>query len=216
MINKYFDSAFFIAFITAILYCAYSRYLIGFYEQFGIEYEIIDKNIHQILFYGMHVIFKPTFKIFTYSTIALSLIYFSIIELKKTEFFNFLITTKIINYTAQKINLLVDKKGDLYLLRKSLISTLTLWLILIVMSIVLDHFKNIGSNDAIKLIGKIDSGTYNKNKININIDGNVEKLFIVSCGNAMCVGYDNVKKRIYYFQSSNHFYSDISSLKKYE
>jgi len=216
MINKYFDSALFIASITAILYCAYSRYLIGFYEEFGIEYELIDKNIHQILFYGMHVIFFPIFKILTLSIVTLSLLYFSFIELNKTRIFKLIITTKLFNNILIKYNSLISKNGKFYLFRKLIISTYILWIFLIITGIILDYFKNTGADSATKIIKQIESGTYDRIKINIDIDNNVEKLYIVSCGNAMCAGYDNVKKRIYYFQSSNHFYSDISCLKKFE
>lgn len=216
MINKYIDSALVLAFITAVLYCAYNRYLVGFYSELGINYEIIDKNIYQGLFSGLHVIFRPLFKFicttFLYSFSLLILM----VKLKTLGFFEYLKNKKLIYDIYCEISNYIKLDGNFDYLKKFTMSLLLLIAAMMITSYSLDSFSKYGLNGAIEMLKDIKMNKSKYNQINIKIDNNTMKLYIISCGDNKCAGYDDLNRKIYFFDKTNNFFSDIKNVKSFE
>ena len=214
--NKRIDSTLLIAFFSAALYWAYSRYFIGFCNEIGINPDVIDKNIHQVLFYGIHIFLFPMIKIFSLGIICFSSLYMFLKLLKSRSAKDYIKNNKFLNIIATWLHAANDYTNDFIDLKKIIFYFSTLFIASILFIEGSGYFQNLGSKSAIDFMENIKKSKFNKNKISISINGNKKDLILIDCGSSKCVGYDFVDKKMLYFQITNDFYSDVKASKFFE
>ena len=207
--NRFIDSAIFVSCFAAILYCAYSRYNIGFLNEFGVFQDLLDRNLNQILFYGIHLLLIPLINISFKCLFTLCVVYLILKSIKhfKGKIVTYLYENKknIIN----KLELIDNFFNDFKLLKKLIFFVWCSIILFILLVYGFQYFQNLGSEQAKKMYSDINNGKYNGKKITINNGEDKVQLILISCGNSNCVGLDDVNKKLYYFPANTKFYSDV-------
>ena len=204
--KKLFDSTLVIAIFSAILYCAYSRYYIGYCDELGVNFNLLDKNIHQVLFYGIHLVIIPFFNFISTGLVCLLLLYIFLKKIKKEKGDNF---NEIKLFKCITISKIYNYLNDFVELRNL---TRNFWFLCVAMIVFVygtDHFQKLGYSQALVFIDKVKSSNFNNNKITVYVDGEKKELILIDCGYMKCVGYDLSDKQMIYFQSSTNFYTDV-------
>ncbi len=216
MMNKFIDSAIFVSCFTAILYCAYSRYNIGFLSEFGVYQDLLDRNLNQVLFYGIHILLIPLVKISLKCLIVLSILY---LILKLLKFFK----KNIVNYLKNNNKKIIDYLilissffDDFHFLKRIISFTYCLILIFALFIYGFQYFQDIGSVSAKKMYTDIVNKKYKEGKISIKINDKNIELFLISCGNSNCVGLEDVEKKLYYFPSNSIFSENVKNREIFE
>ncbi|WP_330924890.1 hypothetical protein [Candidatus Sororendozoicomonas aggregata] len=207
---KISDSAFFLAGITAFLYCSSTAYTHGYFGVLGLDSDVLDRNFHQILYHGMIenlelIMLLPfificgvLFIYFYVTTLNPVLIKISEKVIKKTNLKN-----KRKERSEDEIK--IDEKYE-RLLRKSLIFCFAFTVFFSIM-IKNEREGRDAANNALKML---DDKSYHKVKIFKNGE-NLEFAFLY-CGARNCAGIEPESREIIYFPQNGHSYSQPNEI----
>lgn len=205
--NPLIDSGLAITAITAFLYCAGTAYSGGYNRTLGLDGDVLDRNIQQVLYDGFFLSFAPLITFFFIYAMYRFIISHAVIPITKEE----------IKGKFKKKRMLIKIKHRLFGKRKDSNTEKTARahtrsaLGLVVLSIAflssLIHFETQGKEKALLTIKTIDNNEFSPNQIiTKNIHGKEKKLFLLNCGATNCAAIDPKNKIIEYFPNSNFSY----------
>lgn len=195
--NSLVESGTVIAFGTAILYCVNAAYYGGYLSTLQLDSNLLDQNLHQILYNGFFQSLIPAF-------CGMLLYIFVILISSFIKIFN------INRWLIKQRQSCIDKKKDNeidYYFKKHLSNISFYFVIFVVSLLLLIYFESEGEKAASLILEKIKSNAIQENElITVNIDGKPEKLFHLMCGARNCAGIDPKSKVVYYFPQNGHSY----------
>lgn len=196
------DGAIFLSLFTAALYCASTAYTHGFLGSLKLDADVLDSDLHGILYHGMILCIYPIFV----GPIALFFLSFGrsfiILEISRIARTNFRIARKISKFLyffsvrpKRKRNALQQRHFDINISIFCLATLLTAFLCLMA------YLENKGRSKANILIANIEAGEFVRvTSKNPEFDG----LAHLYCGARNCAALDPADGKIHYFVQNHH------------
>lgn len=201
--NLISDSAIVLAILTAALYCIGTAHFYGLLNTLNTDPYLIDRNFHQIIYYGALTLFnaisRPLIYILTFLMTLYIAVAIGILEYNWT----YRRKKRLVRLRA-KIRKLNFPKNSM--LRFSISACTTI----IVIIFILIYFQLLGREDALDFINDIkDKNTKDPQKITIKVDSSEIELFRVACGSNFCLGLEEAKMQIRIFDKNTALYTKI-------
>ncbi len=212
--NPLVESAIVIAVGTAILYCVNAAYYGGYFSPLQLDADLLDQNLHQILYKGFLFSFSQAFLgplLYIFVRIlwfGVKVFYLDWLLPKFNNFFRKRLD-KIKWLIKQKQRLIDNKNNNKidHAFEKHLSNVLLIPVVLMGFFFLLLYFDYEGEKAASLILKKIKSKAIPENElITVKIDGKPEKLFHLMCGARNCAGIDPNTKVVYYFPQNGHSY----------
>jgi len=199
---KIIDSAIILTLITAFLYCAGTAYTHGYFGVFFLDSDILERNFHQIIYYGMLRSILILFLIFFFLAVFITIHSGCVTEISRSMISpenNERKTSKFIqNFKLKRAPLTPIEKMHIQRIQK-------IWFLFfsfIIFIFIMDHIESKGVDAAQNIKKSINEGEYRAVKLDSKTN---EKPFaLLYCGARYCAALNPNNGNIRYFPQKEH------------
>jgi len=202
--NKIIDSAVILALMTAILYCVSTAYYDGYLTVMELQHDILDRNLHQILYHSLLVSVVPVMTVlFVLVFVSVLFSYVAVpmwISFLRTSFSNKKLVLKgkkrfFKNRTDAQFEMVIKRHTRRFF---------TLFIIAVLSLFYLAYVESLGIKHAEAIQDEIRNGDIQKsNIVNVKIDGVGRELYWLACGSRNCAGIELETKKVFYFEQKS-------------
>ncbi|MEH0739974.1 hypothetical protein H4F05_00510 [Vibrio cholerae] len=201
--KKLMDSAIFLAVVTAFFYCISTAYYQGYLGTMQLDSDLLDRNLHQVLYQGFLVSLTPLI-LTLFIVTAIAFFFSHVIAPIWVSILKRSIKNKRRLFKAKKL-LFGKYKDSPFEKRVKAISRncASCFLVVSLSLLYLAYIESLGKEHAKDIQVEIQKGNYNKSNL-VRLSGSTPKdLYLLACGARNCAGVDLQTKRVYYFESKH-------------
>ena len=204
MVFKSFNSAFFVAAVTAFLYASSTAYTYGYFGVLDLDGNVLDRNFHQIIYHGM--ILNILSFILAPLLFALLVTIHAAYKIEMSQFVSkkFSNARRLVNL-KKKLRFATKKKSIMarkYSRRMCIWWSVASGVFLTFMALVI--FERQGVNAAKVLLSDIEEGQFKSVRLKNDVDDS--SLAYLFCGARNCAVYDIEIDQVVYFVQNEFSY----------
>jgi hypothetical protein len=211
------DSGVVLATVTGLLYSFSSAYFGGYLGTLGLDADVLDRNLHQVLYHGFVISFIKILTILFFYAMwryFYSYIFLPSVNDKLKKSFStkrsFIKFKHRFSFSGKRKDSQTESNEKVR--AKFAIKNALVFIIVIILCAT---FEQEGKGKALEQMKLIENNQYSI-KSNIFIEENDAKVELVflACGSKYCAGFDIKEKLVRYFPLDKYFFSSIPSTVK--